>query len=226
MKKIVMMLAMMLPALAWGQGNAPEITAQAETLTVGGTSTITISLTNEGDDEYNGFQFDLYLPNGITWAKDDNNNFSCQFSDRYTGTGMSSAIRSLGSGWYRVICYSFSNVRITGKDGVLMTLDIQGSNDLAAGELTGRLSDVLLSRLDGKGIDCANSEFIISTASTRMGDVNFDKKVELTDALLVVDYVLGKVSPNFHFKYADMDGNKAIEITDALRIVDIVLGRE
>ena len=107
-----------------------------------------------------------------------------------------------------------------------MTLDIQGSNDLAAGELTGRLSDVLLSRLDGKGIDCANSEFIISTASTRMGDVNFDKKVELTDALLVVDYVLGKVSPNFHFKYADMDGNKAIEITDALRIVDIVLGRE
>lgn len=225
MKKILMLLAVILPVLAWGQGKAPEITAKAETLSVGETANLTISLTNEGDDVYNGFQFDLYLPEGITLDK-KNSNYVYQFSDRYTATGMSISIRSLGKGWYRIICYSFANICITGNEGALLTLTMKAPDELPSGDLTGLLSEVLLSRLDGKGIDCESSEFTIQTSRVRLGDVNLDKEVNLTDALLVVDYVLGIVNPQFHFAPADMDGNKAIELTDALKIIDIILGRD
>ncbi len=220
-----MMLAVILPAIVWGQDKTPEVTAQAETLSAGGTSALAISLTNEGDNLYNGFQFDLFLPQGVTLAKNENNNFAYQFSDRYTSSNMSASIRDIGNGWYRVIAFSFTNVLITGNEGVVLTLTLQGSSDLAVGELTGKLTDVVLSRLDGKGIDCDGSEFSILVDKTRMGDVNFDKEVDLTDALLIVDYVLGKISPDFHAKYADMDKNKEIELNDALMIIDIVLGK-
>ena len=227
MKKFLMMLAVIVPALAWGQGKAPEITAEAGDLSIGVTSTLTISLTNEGSEIYNGFQFDLYLPDGITLAKDNNNSFIYQFTDRYTSSGMSSSFRDLGKGWYRVICYSIKNVCITGNEGALMTLTLQAPEDLTPGERNGALSDVLLSRLDGKGIDCEGSEFSIKTDRIKRGDVNNDGEINLTDALMIVNYLLDRIDPRFIYVNADMDGGHEVLINDALIIINkYILGRE
>ena len=226
MKKFLMMLAVVIPALAWGQGTNPKITAEAGELSIGGTSKLTISLTNEGSEIYNGFQFDLYLPDGITLAKDNSNEFILQFSDRYNSSPMSSSLRDLGKGWYRVICYSFGNVCITGNEGALMTFTLQAPEDLTEGKRNGVLSDVLLSRMDGKGIDCEESEFSINTARIKRGDVNNDGEVNLTDALMIINYILDRVDPRFIYVNADMDGDHEVLINDALIIVNYILGRE
>lgn len=60
---------------------------------------------------------------------------------------------------------------------------------------------------------------------TRKGDVDGDHDVNITDALIIVDYVIGRNPKTFIFNNADVDSNGAVEITDALRVVDFVLGR-
>ena len=57
------------------------------------------------------------------------------------------------------------------------------------------------------------------------GDVDGDGTINVTDAMVIVDYVLGKAPSAFIFQNADMDGNGIVNITDAMLIVDYVLGR-
>ena len=56
-----------------------------------------------------------------------------------------------------------------------------------------------------------------------MGDANGDGGVTITDAVAVVDYILGKPSENFFFGAADVNGDGNVNITDAVGIVDIIL---
>ena len=107
-----------------------------------------------------------------------------------------------------------------------MTLTLQAPEDLTAGERNGALSDVLLSRLDGKGIDCEASEFSIKTDRIKRGDVNNDGEINLTDALMIINYILDRVDPRFIYVNADMDGDHEVLINDALIIINYILGRE
>jgi hypothetical protein len=228
MRKYILLLAVILPVMAWSQTtNKISVSAQAEDIFAGGSSSLVISMTNEGDDKYNGFQFDLFLPDGITLTTDENGRFTYTFSDRYSNSDMTASIRDLGEGWYRVMAYSMSNVLIKGNEGPLMTFTMKAPEEWTAEDvLTGKLSEVILSRVDGAAIDCEPSEFDINITQTMMGDVNFSKNVDVTDVMLVVSYVLGEIYPEFIFKYADMDNNGIVNITDGMRIVDIILHKE
>ena len=55
------------------------------------------------------------------------------------------------------------------------------------------------------------------------GDANGDGKVTITDAVAVVDYILGNPSDDFNEDAADVSGDGTITITDAVGIVDIIL---
>jgi hypothetical protein len=55
------------------------------------------------------------------------------------------------------------------------------------------------------------------------GDVDNDGDVTISDAIAVVNYILGNVPDNFNVENADVDGSTSITITDAVAIVDIVL---
>ena len=226
MRKFLMMLALMVSMLAWGQSGNSLITAQANQLVAGGSASLVFSLSNEGDNQYNGFQFDLFLPGGITLVKDEANNFVCQFSDRYNDTGMSSSVRDLGNGRYRVICYSLNNVCITGHEGPLFTLTMKAPDEWVKGDMVGKLTEVVLSKVEGIADDCEVSDFNITTARTRMGDVNFDKAVNVTDVMMVVSYILGENPSPFYFKYADMNKDGVINVTDAMIMVDILLFKD
>ena len=60
---------------------------------------------------------------------------------------------------------------------------------------------------------------------TKMGDVNGDGIVDVTDVNLAIDYILGKATPVFIFSAADIDGNGIIDVSDVNSIIDIILGR-
>ena len=55
------------------------------------------------------------------------------------------------------------------------------------------------------------------------GDVDHDNETNVVDVMLVINDILNKKSPSFHFTEADMNGNGKIEVDDAMMIVDIVL---
>ena len=55
------------------------------------------------------------------------------------------------------------------------------------------------------------------------GDANGDGKVTITDAVAIVNYILGNKSDNFNFDAADVSGDGKITITDAVGVVNIIL---
>lgn len=56
-----------------------------------------------------------------------------------------------------------------------------------------------------------------------VGDANGDGKVTITDAVAIVNYILGNPSGNFNINAADVSGDGNITITDAVGVVNIIL---
>ena len=56
-----------------------------------------------------------------------------------------------------------------------------------------------------------------------LGDANGDGNVTITDAVAIVNYILGNKSDNFNFDAADVNKDGAITITDAVGVVNIIL---
>ena len=55
------------------------------------------------------------------------------------------------------------------------------------------------------------------------GDANGDGKVTITDAVAIVNYILGNASGSFVKEAADVSGDGNITITDAVGVVNIIL---
>ena len=55
------------------------------------------------------------------------------------------------------------------------------------------------------------------------GDANGDKKVNVTDIVATVNYILGKDDPTFIIEAADVNGDKVVNVTDIVMMVNIIL---
>ena len=55
------------------------------------------------------------------------------------------------------------------------------------------------------------------------GDANGDGNVTITDAVAIVNFILGNKSANFVETAADVNGDGEITITDAVGVVNIIL---
>ena len=58
-----------------------------------------------------------------------------------------------------------------------------------------------------------------------LGDVNLDDKIDVTDVMCIVDYVLSKQLRVFAAYNADVNDDGTIDVTDAMVIVDYLLGK-
>ncbi len=56
------------------------------------------------------------------------------------------------------------------------------------------------------------------------GDANGDGSITITDAVAIVNKILGNESADFNFNAADVNGDGEITITDAVGVVNIILG--
>ena len=61
--------------------------------------------------------------------------------------------------------------------------------------------------------------------SVNLGDANCDGFVDITDAIVIVDYSLGKEPKPFSYVNADMNKDNIVELADAFIIIDYVLGK-
>jgi len=59
----------------------------------------------------------------------------------------------------------------------------------------------------------------------RLGDVNGDGTINITDAVGVVNYILGRPGTDFRVLAADVNKDGTVNITDAVGIVNHILGR-
>ena len=59
----------------------------------------------------------------------------------------------------------------------------------------------------------------------KKGDVNGDGEVDITDANILINVILGKDKASNYNGRADVDGNGEVDITDANEVINIILGK-
>ena len=204
--------------------NTVSITVETDLLMFGDRTNMDINLFN-GDEVFNGFQFEIHLPDGISLAK-KGDNYAYELSDRFSDSGMNITIKDYGKGNYRLIAFSLSNITILGSEGRLITLKLKADHELLSGEYTGSLCNIIFSHIDGYSTDVDNLEFVIPVSSYALGDVNHDGYINVTDIMLVVNRVLDNHSLNYHEENADMNHDGRIDVTDVMQIVNLILINE
>ncbi|MCQ2289619.1 MAG: dockerin type I repeat-containing protein, partial [Muribaculaceae bacterium] len=64
-----------------------------------------------------------------------------------------------------------------------------------------------------------------NTPDFKKGDVNGDGEVDVTDANILTNIILGKDSAGNYGGRADVDGNGSVDVSDANMVTNIILGK-
>ena len=189
----------------------------------GSTTNLTINLKNE--QATNAYSFDLKLPDGVTIAKDKNNEYICELSDRHKGHTVEVHYVE-ATGVYSFGLLSVQSRQLTGNDGAIMTLNLKVADDVALGEYVVKIQNANYSLTDGSTtVPMPETISRLSIENYLKGDANGDGKVDIADAVCIVNHVVSKPTPTFNIKAADANGDGAVDIADAVRIVNLIVGK-
>ena len=149
----LMMIAAFVLAIGHIVRAEDNLTVSDFSISAGETREVSILLTN--DVAYVAFQFDLYLPEGITVT-----GYNADPTRVPKGTTLDMVQQSNGS--YRFISAAMSRLPLTGKSGCIVSLTVKASQDLEDGTLTGYFTNVKLSKSDATGPTHAEMPFTIT----------------------------------------------------------------
>ncbi len=187
----------------------------------GDTVTIPVSLTNPVD--ITAFQTDLCLPEGFELL-------GVEATERMSDHTLTTSARADGS--VRILCYSSSLAPFEGNEGALFNLQVKVPAMSAPIEIDADATidytvELRNSRLttspDFTEVRCGSAVGTLTVWTYLPGDVNGDRKVTVTDAVLTASYILGNDPQTFILPAADMNGDGEITVTDVVLIADLVL---
>jgi len=130
----------------------------------------------------------------------------------------------LGDGTIRIVGTSLSNKKIASGDGLLLNMGINIASWLENGDYAIQLKNVKFTNADKKTVLCSDKVFYV-TVGGKLGDVNHDDAVDVTDAVLIIDDILLKNPVNYDASLADVNGDGYIDVTDVVTVIDAILGK-
>ena len=193
-------------------------------------SQVQLSLKMKNTAEIRGFQFDLYLPEGVTAIKNSNGKIRASLAanrlpedDRHTLT-----VSKQKDGAIRFLCGSQYNETFTGNDGEIATLQVDVAANVEAEDHTVYLRNMKLSESDISKFyqtEELGTTLAVAPEGSARGDANGDKSVSVTDIAVVVNEILQITNSGGFMMYgADANGDGDITVTDIGVIVDKILG--
>lgn len=173
-----------------------------------------------------GFQFDLYLPEGVSAVKNNKGRILGSLNigrlpedDEHTLT-----ISEQSDGSIRFLCGSQYNEFFTGTDGEILTLTIQISNDMVDGDYPIVLRNVKLTETDiSKFYETSYLKSTLTISSYIPGDINADGKIDVSDYIGVANYIMGNTPNGFIQGAADVDSNGSIDVSDYIGIANLIM---
>lgn len=159
-------------------------------------------------------QFDISLPAGVSIS-------NYQLSGRKADQSIS--VKKQPNGDYRVAILSSTSAAFSGSDGALANFTLDIAAGAANGNHTIAIKEIELTSTGGEAINPASMTATMIISNVQMGDTNGDGKITITDAVAIVNYLLGNPSPNFVYEASDVNGDGRTTITDAVAIVNIIL---
>ena len=171
------------------------------------------------------YQCDLYLPDGVEVAKNDDGSYKIELSTERTTAANSNVFESamLPDGCIRILSASTRNCAYNGNDGEVATIVLQLSDILEEGDLP-----IILRNVEIADANSANNviDFVKSTLTVSaytVGDVNNDGRISITDFTAIVKYLMGNAPAVFIEKAADISGDGKISVTDLTSLVSLIM---
>lgn len=113
-------------------------------------STITLSICMKNTAPIRGFQFDLYLPEGVTAVKNDKGRYVCSLNparlpedDEHTLT-----LAEQQDGAIRFLCGTLYDENFTGNDGEIVTISVMIDENMAIGTCPVVIRNIKLTETD------------------------------------------------------------------------------
>ena len=201
-------------------------TVYIENLEARSGTTATLPVKMKNNFAVQGLQFDLYLPEGITFAKDADGMVDATLSTERTTTRktdlFSFAIQPDGA--LRVVIASTSGYTFDGSDGEIAKIKVNVADGLANGDYPLIFKKVEIS---SHGKEYEKQSYVKSTltvSSYKLGDVNADGDITIRDIITTSQYILGENPSPFIFAAADVSGDNEITIRDMVGISNLILG--
>lgn len=160
-----------------------------------------------------GMQFDVH------WAKAMHYE-SVKASDRWNNEHITAI--PINDNTLRVVAYTIPSTAISGNSGELMRLHFTCDDEAYEGT-TVRIDSISLSNTKGEQKSSIQD---LAMKIVKMGDVNDDGVIDVTDVTMLINRVLGTKSTNFHESVADMNGDTVLDVTDVTLLINKVLKGE
>ena len=143
-----------------------------------------------------GYQFDLYLPQGINFVKDDDGYYEANLStSRTTEKKMNFFDCDLQSdGALRVLCSSTNGAVLDGTDGEVCTILVEVDPDAKNNDYMLQVRNAVVTNPDADRypLNDVTSIFTVSDCDCGMkGDVNGDGRITVSDIMAIVNIILG-----------------------------------
>lgn len=212
MRKKIIYLVMAMMCLA-NVSKAESIEIDDFTMGDGDTLQVALRLTNTHTD-LTAFSMTMQLPSGLKLEE-------VSSTDRYKGEIQ---VGNPDTKAYNICGLDLAFGTISGTEGDLLLLTFTADKTFKTSEIT--ISDIDFITTGRQHVTVDNVTFTVTSrnkSDVLLGDVNGSGDVDITDALTIVDYVLGKLSPTSTFirANADVDKDGDINLTDALYIIDV-----
>ena len=185
----------------------------------------TLSIRMKNTAAIRGFQFDMYLPEGITPIKNSKGrilatltNDRLEEDDEHTLTSSEQP-----DGAIRFLCGSQYEETFTGNDGEVFTLKVSVAEDMEDGDYPLLMKNIKLSENNiSNYYEVELVKTTLSVSSYTPGDINADGKIDVSDYIGVANHILGHTPEGFVMRAGDVDDSGAIDVSDYLGIGNII----
>ena len=189
-------------------------------------SQINLSIRMKNSAAIRGFQFDLYLPEGVTVVKSAKGKIIGSLSEGRLGEDdeHSLTLSEQGDGAIRFLCGSLYDETFTGNDGEIATLTVKIAEDMSDGDYPIILRNMKLTETDINNY--YQTDYVKSTltiTSYTLGDINSDQKIDVSDYIGIANHILGNTPDGFVVKAADVNLDGNIDVSDYIGVANIIL---
>lgn len=186
---------------------------------------LTLSIKMKNVVPIRGFQFNLYLPDGITVVKNEKDRIQAFLAkDRLDEDDEHTlSVTEQNDGSLLFLCGSQYDESFTGGDGDIVSVKLSIPENMKNGNYVISLKKIKLTESDiNNYYETPITSTIISVLSYITGDINGDQQVDVSDYIGVANHIHGKTPDGFVMKNADVDGSGTTDVSDYIGVANII----
>ena len=182
----------------------------------------------KNEEEITSFQFDIKLPEGVSFVRDEYGDVDIELSgDRTNNRRHNIGSKLQDDGSLRIICYSSQNSVFRGNDGVVLNMPLNVAETMPSGRCQIELSNIRLATPSLQEFVVPQIKTSIDVKSWTLGDVTGDDVVDVVDLTALVSLIVGTGDESkLNREAADVYPDGVLNVVDVTALVNIILKKE